>query len=155
MNLIISTALLDAIRAHADAAGDEECCGLLLGDRAAGAVASISVSAIRPAANVAANPRHFFEIDPALLLRSHREARAGGPAILGYYHSHPDGAPVPSPVDAAMAQGNGDIWLIVGRGGAVRAWRATPAGALHGRFDSVPLTEHRADHPAADRRETP
>lgn len=144
MTLIISTALLDAIRVHAREASGEECCGLLLGDRAAG-----QVSAIRRAANVAAQPRHFFEVDPALLLRTHREARAGGPAIIGYYHSHPEGDPTPSPVDAAMAQGNGDIWLIIGRDGAARAWRALPAGRLHDRFDPVMLNEPATSSPAA------
>lgn len=135
MTLVISTALLDAIRAHARAAGGEECCGLLLGDGAAD-----HVTAIRPAANVAENPRHFFEIDPAELLRAHREARAGGPVILGHYHSHPEGNPTPSPVDAAIAQGTGEVWLIVGSDGAARAWRAVPSGRLHGRFDAMGLT---------------
>jgi len=148
MTLIISTALLDDIRARTLAAGSHECCGLLLGDGAAGDRRAVQVGAIRPAANVAAEPRHFFEIDPAVLLRAHREARAGGPAIIGYYHSHPHGDPVPSPVDAAMAQGNGDIWLIVGRGGTARAWRAVPAGQLHGRFDPVTLAGPPAPAPS-------
>ena len=135
MTLVISTALLDAIRTHARAAGAEECCGLLLGDGPAD-----HVTAIRPATNVAEISRHFFEIDPAVLLQAHREARAGGPAILGHYHSHPEGNPTPSPVDAAMAQGTGEVWLIVGSDGAARAWRAVPAGRLHGRFESMGLT---------------
>lgn len=139
MTLVISTPLLDAIRAHARAAGGDECCGLLLGDGPAE-----HVTAIRPAANVAEMTRHFFEIDPAVLLRAHREARAGGPAILGHYHSHPEGNPTPSPVDAAMAQGNGEVWLIVGSDGATRAWRAVPFGRLHGRFESMGLISPKA-----------
>ncbi len=148
MSLIISTALLDAIRAQAHAAGSNECCGLLLGDRATGHGTASRVSAIRPATNVAAEPRHFFEIDPAILLRTHREARSGGPAIVGHYHSHPEGDPIPSPVDAAMAQGTGDIWLIIGRNGAARAWRAVSSGRLHGRFDPVALACLTASSPA-------
>lgn len=136
MSLVISTALLESIRAHARAAGGEECCGLLLGTRE-----SNQIAAVLPAANVAAEPRHFFEIDPAILLRVHREARTGGLAIIGHYHSHPEGNPTPSPVDAAMAQGDGELWLLIGSNGAARAWRAVPSGRLHGRFEPVALVE--------------
>jgi len=142
MSLVISTALLESIRTHARTSSGEECCGLLLGEPGAGRVA-----ATLPAANVAPDPAHFFEIDPAVLLRAHREARAGGPAIIGHYHSHPEGPPTPSPVDAAMAQGMGEIWLLIGRGGAARAWRAVPAGQLHGRFDPLTLIETAAARP--------
>ena len=142
MSLVISTALLESIRTHARTAGSEECCGLLLGARESGHVA-----AVLPAANVAAEPRHFFEIDPAVLLRAHREVRTGGPAIIGHYHSHPAGDPIPSPVDAAMAQGVGEIWLLVGSNGAAQAWRAVPSGRLHGRFEPIALVE--ADAPPA------
>lgn len=135
MRLSISIALLDAIREEARAAGACECCGLLLGDPARGVV-----TAILPAANVAAAPEHRFEIDPAVLLRAHRAARGGGAAILGHYHSHPAGESVPSAIDAAMAEGRGEIWLIAGGDGTVRAWRAGPAGSLHGRFEPVEMT---------------
>ncbi len=133
MGLAISTALLDAIRAQAQAAGEAECCGLLLGE-------DDHVTTILPADNVATEPRHRFEIDPAMLIRAHRAARTGGPAIIGHYHSHPQGNSEPSLVDAAMAQGNGEIWLIVGRGGGARAWRAVSIGALHGRFEPLEIT---------------
>ena len=135
MALHISTALADAIRAQARAAGAQECCGLLLGD-----AASRTAVAILPSANVAPDPRHRFEIDPTVLLAAHKAARAGGPAIIGHYHSHPGGDPVPSPVDAAMAQGHGELWLVVGGDGTLGAWRASLIGQLHGRFDPVEMT---------------
>ncbi len=134
MGLVISRAHLAAIRAQADAAGREECCGLLLGDPASG-----RVQAIRPAANVAAQPVHFFEIDPATLLAAYRAARTGGPAVIGHYHSHPHGTAEPSAVDADMAERRGEIWLILGGDGTTRAWRAGPDGPRHGCFTSVPL----------------
>jgi proteasome lid subunit RPN8/RPN11 len=139
MGLVISTALLDAIRAQARAAGARECCGLLLGGAGSG-TAGAEVTSILPAANVAELPEHRFEIDPTVLLGAHRSARAGGPAILGHYHSHPAGPATPSPVDAAMAEGRGEIWLIVGRDGSMGAWRAGAGGALHGRFEPVEMT---------------
>jgi proteasome lid subunit RPN8/RPN11 len=136
MAFVISTAVLSEIRAQARAAAPRECCGLLLGEPGRGG----AVIAIAAAANVAADPVSRFEIDPAVLLAVHRAARAGGPAILGHYHSHPAGRCVPSPVDAAMAEGAGEIWLIIGRDGAAAAWRAGPSGSLHGRFEPVELT---------------
>jgi len=97
------------------------------------------VDAILPAANVAADPAHRFEIDPAVLLAAHRAARAGGPEIVGHYHSHPQGGPAPSATDAAMAQGEDEIWLIVGDDGALGAWRASSRGVMHGRFSPLAI----------------
>lgn len=132
MSLAISTTLLDQIRTHARTDAPRECCGLLLGTGS-------DVHAIVPARNVADAPLHRFEIDPIVLLRAHRAAREGGLAIIGHYHSHPGGAPIPSLVDAAMAEGRGEFWLIVGADGTTRAWRAPASGDIHGRFDPVEL----------------
>ena len=130
MALRISRRLADAIRAQANAAVPLECCGLLLG-------AGDEVSAIAPAANVAADPAHRFEIDPMILLAAHKAARGSGPAILGCYHSHPVGDPVPSVTDAAMAEGRGEYWLIVGNEGLLRGWRAVGGGD----FEAIQLLE--------------
>lgn len=100
--------------AEAAAAAPDECCGLLLGDH--------RIAEARPAANVAPDPRHRFEIDPHALIAAHRAARTGGPAVLGYYHSHPGGPAMPSATDRAMASGDGRVWAIVGRDG-VTFWR--------------------------------
>ncbi|WP_375427737.1 M67 family metallopeptidase [uncultured Sphingomonas sp.] len=128
----ISTALLEVIAAEAGASPTREVCGLLFGTAHA-------ITARRSARNVAADPRTAFEIDPAALLAAHREQRGGGPAIVGCYHSHPSGAPAPSPRDAANARADGLLWLIVAVGEA-RLWRATATGDRHGRFDPVTLT---------------
>ncbi len=131
--------MAEAIRAQAAAAGDEECCGLLLGDRESGVV-----SALLAARNVAADPRRCFEVDPAVLLAAYRNARGGGPDVIGHYHSHPFGIAMPSTTDAAMAAGAGEIWLIVGHGGTLGAWRALPGGEVHGRFKPVSMTIDRS-----------
>lgn len=136
MRLILSRAQAEAICVHARDSAPAECCGLLLGDRERGEGVQIL-----PAANVAADPVQRFEIDPTVLLAAHKAARAGGPGILGHYHSHPDGAPVPSPVDAGAAEACGEVWLLVGEEG-MRAWRAGPDGALHGCFDEIELIIH-------------
>lgn len=106
-----------------------EVCGLLLGD---GEVVTAAVHCF----NVADDPGRSFEIDPRQLLAAHRAARGGGPRILGCYHSHPDGAPTPSPRDAGDAAANGWLWLIAA-GRAVGLYRAVQGGAWHGRFDAV------------------
>ncbi len=130
MYVTVSSAALATIRAHVAAAPDEEVCGLLLGGEG-------HVAEAMPCRNVAADPAGFFEIDPAQPLAAHRAARSGGPAVLGHYHSHPGGSPVPSARDAAGAAPDGSLWLIVGAGEA-RLWRAVADGAVEHRFDPVP-----------------
>jgi proteasome lid subunit RPN8/RPN11 len=129
MNVRISRLLLDKLTALA-AEQQTEICGLLLG---AGDVCT----AIVPAANVAPDPDRHFEIDPAVLIAAHRDARRGGPAIMGHYHSHPSGHAEPSETDAKAAFADGSCWLILAESQAL-AWRAGPVG-LHGRFLPEPL----------------
>jgi len=110
-----------ALIAAAAGAHPQEACGLLLGPGLA----------VRPCANLAADPARHFEIDPAALIAAHKAARAGGPALLGYYHSHPAGPPRPSATDRSESSGDNRVWAIVGR--ADSAWeigwfRDTPQG---------------------------
>ena len=114
--MTFSREALAAIKAHAAADPWVEVCGLLLGERD-------HVSTATPAANMAADRARRFEIDPAALFKAIRAERAGGPKLLGYYHSHPSGRAEPSATDQAMAAGDGKIWIIVA-GEAVGAWRA-------------------------------
>lgn len=130
MTLEISIVDRTAILAHATESSDEVC-GLLLGQ-------GRRVTRVEACRNVAADPARRFEIDPARLLAAHRAARNGAPQVIGHYHSHPSGDPTPSPRDAADAAPDGSVWLLVA-GGVLTAWRAVPRGALHGRFDPVPL----------------
>lgn len=131
MRVRISTAALAAIEAAAAADPAREVCGLLLGhgDR---------IERAQPCANVAASPADRFQIDPAALIAAHRAARAGGPAIVGHYHSHPRGSNRPSARDAAQAAADGAVWLIVGAAG-IAAWRAVADGSVAGRFEPVAL----------------
>jgi proteasome lid subunit RPN8/RPN11 len=117
-----------AIRAAALASDPDEACGLLFGRE--GRISHASV-----ARNVAAEPRHRFEIDPAHLFDGHRKGRAGPERLIGCWHSHPGGSAVPSAHDRDGALEAGWLWLIIGRDG-IRGWRP----AAHG-FDPVPLLE--------------
>jgi proteasome lid subunit RPN8/RPN11 len=127
MRARISRALLRRIIDEA-AGSPVEVCGLLFGS-------SQCIDAAQRCRNVAEHPADSFEIDPAALLGAHKAARAGGPAIVGCYHSHPYGSPEPSLRDAAAVAPDGALWLIVGAGEA-RLWRARSDGAG---FDRVEI----------------
>jgi proteasome lid subunit RPN8/RPN11 len=135
MIVAIASGLTQSLVEAAALALPNEACGLLLGTPG-------RIDAAVPAANVAAHPDRSFEIDPATLLRTHREARGKGQRVIGHYHSHPNGAAEPSLRDAAAAVENDQIWLIIAAGG-VHGWRVVgndPGGsALHGRFMAVTL----------------
>ena len=124
----ISAATLAELRAHCARARPEEACGLLVG-------AGGEVERIEPAENVAEDRSRRFEVDPRLLLRVHRELRDGPLSVLGVYHSHPEGRPEPSAVDLEKALDPELVWLIVGAGGAARAWRIADGRASEIRIE--------------------
>jgi len=102
----VARAALDAIVTHAREAAPAECCGLLLGTRSAIAEAA-------PAKNVADVPRSRFVIDPKDHIEGRRDARRRGLEVVGFYHSHPRSAAVPSAADRAEASYPGHLYLIV------------------------------------------
>ena len=89
------------IRAHAEAGYPHEVCGILSGDAAGGAVRVRRVLRARNLNTERARDR--YEMDPAAQVEADRAARAEGLEIVGFYHSHPDHPPRPSPTDAAHA----------------------------------------------------
>jgi len=123
MALRISRALQAQMLAEAASAPEREICGLLFG------TSGEHVAAAHSCANVAADPSRAFEIDPLALIAAHKAQRGGGPNLIGWYHSHPNGRPEPSPCDRDAANEVGKLWLIIAQGN-VRAWRATGAGTL-------------------------
>jgi desampylase len=120
MKVRISSEALAQIRAHQAAEPEREACGLLFGsdDR---------IDGVAAAENQAADPRTAFEIDGATLFAAVRAERAGGPKLVGYYHSHPNGRAEPSDTDRASAAADGKFWLIV-TADAVTCWRAGADG---------------------------
>ena len=118
--ITITGAAQSAILGAAAAAAPREACGLLLGH-------GTHIHAAHPAANIHPEPLRHFEIDPAALIAAHKAAREGGPHVLGYFHSHPNGLARPSATDAACAAGDGRIWAIAA-GGLVGLWRDGPSG---------------------------
>lgn len=129
MVLEISSGVLARLRHAAAQSPNREVCGLVFGT--AGRVDDIA-----PCRNVAADPGSAFEIDPAQLIAAHRAARAGGPAIIGCYHSHPRGDATPSPRDADAAAPDGSLWILIA-GADIACYRAVTAGSCAGRFSPV------------------
>lgn len=101
--------------AHAVADAPREACGLLLGlDR--------DVHHVVPARNVDPSPTRYT-VAPEDHFAAIRTARCLGLVVLGAYHSHPAGAPRPSPSDVAEAASD-FAYVIVGLSPspAVTAW---------------------------------
>ncbi|WP_390586535.1 Mov34/MPN/PAD-1 family protein [Erythrobacter sp. MTPC3] len=114
-DLPVPQTLIETLVRAANAAGVRECCGLLVGR---GGELSDAIET----RNVHPSPETHFEIDPQPLIGAHRAERGGGPALMGYFHSHPAGDPRPSRTDRAMASRDGRIWAIVA-GGDVMFWQ--------------------------------
>jgi len=115
----IAHKLLDTLIRSAKASPDREICGLLFG-------ADDCIARAEPADNVAESPQDTFEIDPRALFAALRAERAGGPRLIGHYHSHPNGRAEPSARDLAAAE-PGKYWLIIA-GATARLWLADPGG---------------------------
>jgi desampylase len=120
MILEVTSGVLAQLHAEALRAAPEECCGLLLG-RAG------RIEEVRRARNVATNRHIRFEIDPVALLAAHKAERAGGPRLIGYYHSHPNGACMPSATDREHSTGDSRIWAIIAQS-EVAFWQDRPNG---------------------------
>lgn len=105
-----------------------EGCGLLLG-RVEGS--DRIVEEARPAANRWEGRDDRYLVDPETLRRAVDEEAAGGLRVLGFYHSHPDADPVPSPTDRELAW-PWYLYLVVpvrgGRAGRPRAWELEEEG---------------------------
>ena len=116
---VFETVIGCAAQAHPN-----EACGILFGKDL--------ITHATLCANVHPTPLTHFEIDPAALIAAHKAERAGGPAIVGYWHSHPAGPALPSATDTASASGDGKVWAIAA-GEKITFWRDTPAG-----FEALP-----------------
>jgi len=99
----------DRLIAHAHQESPRECCGILLGR-------DDEIVEARHARNVASSPATRFIIDPKDHIDARRDGRARGLEVLGFYHSHPHGAAVPSATDVAEAAYPGSVYAIIGLG---------------------------------------
>lgn len=131
MALRLSRKHHDAMLKWADDAADHECCGLLFGRDDA-------IISVEQCTNVAADPARHFEVDPVALIAAHKNARAGDPPIIGYFHSHPNGLARPSATDILQASDDGRYWLIVAEG-KLSAWLPMATSGLVDGFKPVSI----------------
>jgi proteasome lid subunit RPN8/RPN11 len=125
------------LRAACEAAYPNEACGLIVGRAEA---TGFRVSRLEPSRNLAENARHAFEIDPRLRLAQQRALRGSGEAIIGLYHSHPDGSARPSATDLENAWEPELVWVIAAvAAGRVEAVTAHLLDQAAGRFRQIGL----------------
>ena len=114
---------------HGEASYPEECCGFLIGrivqNQSMGD--STIVERILSVENERQDSRHNrFLIHPETVLAAHKEARAAGLDVVGYYHSHPDHPARPSEFDREHAWPGLSYVIVSVAGGKVaetRSWR--------------------------------
>lgn len=101
----LSEVSLRAIRKHGAQSYGDEACGVLYGVVSSGSSAALkSVDRVEPLSNARDDQRHRrFLVTPADYARAEATAAGNGWSLLGFYHSHPDHAAVPSGYDLAHA----------------------------------------------------
>ena len=108
MGVIMPDGLRAQILREARSAYPHECCGLIEGLREAG---HFRITALHPARNLA-DDADKFDIDPRDQFAAYKRARTQARAIIGCYHSHPNGRAQPSAADLAGAGEENFLWLI-------------------------------------------
>jgi proteasome lid subunit RPN8/RPN11 len=123
MACVIAAEAVETIRAHAAAEYPKESCGLMVGRDA---MAQRTVTYAVAAANVEVTASRRFTIAPEDFLRAERTARERGLEVVGFYHSHPDAAPLPSKSDLDEAWPFYSYLIVevsAGRAAEQRCWR--------------------------------
>lgn len=107
MNTIsIPRALANQILTHAQQHPGTEACGLVSAHDG-------QPNRVYPVQNIANEPQHLFEMDPAILIDSIKDIRNQGSELFAIYHSHPDTPARPSATDLAQANYPDTLYLIV------------------------------------------
>jgi proteasome lid subunit RPN8/RPN11 len=133
--LILPRSLRAQIEGEARDAFPRECCGLMEGRRSDD---TIHVIALYAARNLSVDTDRF-EIDPADHFPAQRMAREKGHALVGCYHSHPNGVADISERDRKRAMDDGFVWLVCAVEG-----KDTRIGAFvreNGQFNTLELRE--------------
>lgn len=100
----------------------QEVCGIIAG-------VGEQVRGIIPIQNAASDPAHFFQLDERSFTQAMFDIERTGLSLIGIYHSHPNGDPIPSQVDIQQANYPDTAYVIVGlKHGEPRlaAWQIRP-----------------------------
>jgi proteasome lid subunit RPN8/RPN11 len=123
MSLVLNRLAEDKIRGLAEGAYPSECCGFLIGraDRD-----ERLVEEVRPAENLRTDSNTRYLISPKSFLLVEKELEEKPRDIMGFFHSHPDVAAIPSEYDRDHAW-PWYSYLIVsvrkGKAAEIRCWR--------------------------------
>jgi proteasome lid subunit RPN8/RPN11 len=127
MTLRMPGMVLEDIRKEGERAYPAECCGVLAG-RADGAK---EVVRLVPVPNRRTDDPHRYLISPDDLRRTTAELSRWGLEVLGFYHSHPDHAAVPSAFDVDHAWPWYSYMIVAvngGRAGEISSWELEDDG---------------------------
>jgi len=108
LKVALPTQLRAGILSAARAAHPGECCGLVEGALDGDLM---RITALHPARNLSDDPQRF-EVEPSDHIAAQKAARANGRAIIGCYHSHPNGRAEPSATDLTGADEENFLWLV-------------------------------------------
>jgi [CysO sulfur-carrier protein]-S-L-cysteine hydrolase len=100
----------------------EEVCGIIAG-------VGEQVREIIPIQNAASDPAHFFRLDDRSFTQALFDIERAGLSLIGIYHSHPNGDPIPSQTDIQQANYPDTAYLIVGLWNGeprLAAWQIRP-----------------------------
>lgn len=122
MQICLTATHLSTLKAHA-ISSSEEVCGLLLGS-------GKEVSEVIPIPNISPIPSNHFEMSPIELLNALKQADIKQQTLIGFYHTHPSGAPIPSHQDIFQMRQNypNKALLIISKKPKLmlQAWQITP-----------------------------
>ncbi len=115
--------LRHALVEHALEKRPHEACGILIGSIEHGLA---QVKRVIPVPNIAENTETTFRIDDRVLVSVISKLAQSDDMLIGFYHSHPKGAAIPSPTDIRLATYPDALSVIVGlqnpMSPAVAAW---------------------------------
>ena len=141
--LLISPRHLQTIGRHAAMTSPEECCGVLIGRSMHETTLVERVLSVGNASPGDRQERYRrYQIPPETVLAAHKEARALGLEVVGYYHSHPDGPARPSEADRENAWPGVSYLIVSVKGRQVvetRSWRLGDMGFEEEEIDQAAL----------------
>lgn len=125
-----------------------ESCGVLYGSKAGGFVRAEGFALVR---NASPDPERSFRFDPGEWVRLYYDAQKNQRAIVGFFHSHPQGPSHPSRLDGEDWEGSGTLWIVdLSDGvGKLYVYAADSAAVRNSFWQTLPLSVDN-DGPASD-----
>lgn len=105
--IYLSETLINTLTNYTVEGKPHEVCGLLVG-------AGVQVNRVIPIPNTSEHPESRYYMDPSTLIRHLASVEEEGLSLLGFYHSHPAGEPIPSLTDIQQANYPDAAHIIIG-----------------------------------------